>query len=408
MKFIADLYNWINKNPEDYFNATLIPGNKPKVLFIKPQLIAKDFYRYLMPYFTMRYCEAAATAITELGQFESKHNAEVKMPITESQILWADIIIFPFTTQPIKQVYEQIKEINPRAHTVFNIDFNFYELSQVHPLYKTFEPKKVKKDIEENMLHADTIMVSNSMFVEYLEKKIPEINTIGKKDFDIICVPYLLDFGLAHSNIDFSNNPATQKNGKLRIGIIATENNWEDINSFRKEFEEIHNRHKDKLQFVFIGFNCTDQATMKNPISQFNFEIILNKNSRPISIINYFKSLYDANLDAVFIPLRKTVFNETSDGYGRILEAASFKLPVIVPDVYPYNKIIKNKTNGFLFTKKEELLLLIDAFVAQPAALKQAGEKAHAYIDGKFGIKSGAGQILCSLFTTEKQPTHVN
>lgn len=402
MNFIADLYQWINKNLEDYFKQTLIKTDKPKVLFIKPQLISKDFYRFLMPYFTMRMDQTAVTAITELGQFESKHNADVKMPITESQIRWADTIVFPFTTQPIKQVFDTIKEINPGAHTVFNLDFNFYELSQHHPLYKTFEPKAVKKNIEENLLYADTIMVSNSMLIEYLEKKIPEINTIGKKDFDIICVPYLLDFGLAQSNIDFTKEPERKKNGKTRIGIIATENNWEDLNSFRKEFEEIHKKYKEKLQFVLIGFSGTDQATMKNPVSDLDFEVMLNKNNRTISIINYFKALYDANLDAVFIPLRKTVFNETSEGYSRLLEASAFKIPVIVPDVYPYNKIIKDKANGFLFNKKEDFLTLISAFVAQPIALKQAGEKAHAYVDGKFGTKSKSSHILCSLFVTEK------
>jgi len=401
MKSVFDLYQWINKNPDNYFENTLVENGKPKILFIKPQLLAKDFYRYLTPYFSLKQLELANTAITELGQYESKNNADVKMPITISQIRWANYIVFPFTTQPLMEVFYNCKKINDSVKIIFSVDFNFYELSQQHPQYKTFEPNQVKKNIEQNMLHCDTIMVSNATMVDYLEKKIPEINTIGKKEFDIITLPYLINYAQALETIDTNKSPEHPKNNKIRIGIIATENNWEDMNSYRKEFEEIHQRHKEKLQFVLIGFNGTDQATMKNPVSGLNFEVILNKNNKPLSIINYFNSLYNANLDAVFIPTKKTVFNETSENINRFLEAAAFNIPVIVADVFPYNKIIKDKSNGFLFSKKADMLLLIDAFISHPEALKLAGEKARRYTDAHFVINQNTAATLYSLFVSQ-------
>src|ERR1035437_4649779 len=218
-------------------------------------------------------------------------------------------------------------------------------------------------------------------------------------------MPYTIDYGLVLENIDMEKEPRSIKNVKIRIGIIATENNWDDLNNYREEFKEIHNRYKDKVQFVLIGFNGTDKRSHKNPIDKFtNFEVIMNEPKEktplgsPFGILNFFKALYNANLDAVFIPIRKNVFNETSDNYNRFLEAALFNCPVITLDTYPYNTVIKDKETGFLFTKKADLLLLIEAFVSKPEVLMLAGKKAHEVVENNFGFNENAAMVLKDIF----------
>lgn len=407
MKSVFNLAKWLKEKPEEYFQKHLIEDEKPKILFVKPQLIAKDFYRYITPYFILQNSGMANPALTDLGSYEPKNITDIEMPVKKFQVQWANFIVFPFTTQPLKELFKQCKEINPSVKTIFSIDFNFYELSPQHPQYKIFESKKVRKDVEENILHCDTIMVSNALFAESFQKIIPEINSIGKKSFDCITVPYLMDYKRITENLDLTKPPTTGKQGKIRIGIIATENNWEDLNSHKDEFQEIYRRHKNKVQLVIIGFNGTDTKTMKNALGDSNFEVLLAEykkgdtvEKRPIGILNYFKWLYNANLDLILIPLRKNTFNETSENINRLLEASAFQIPVLAPDMAPYNIFIKDKSTGFLYTKKTDFLTLIDAFVAQPAALKTTGEKAYRYMLSKYGITDHTASTIVSLFTS--------
>src|SRR3990167_4304704 len=78
-----------------------------KVLFVSPMLNGKGFYRMVSPYLFLKNLSGWATAITGISKFDrTRLVTDIKMPVYKYQVEWATAIVFPFTIQPLKEVYE--------------------------------------------------------------------------------------------------------------------------------------------------------------------------------------------------------------------------------------------------------------------------------------------------------------
>ena len=142
---------------EEFFTNQFkeIHWNK-NVLFINPQLNGRHFYKYLMPYLCMYEYDAWATAITGIDKYKPiKEYESVKIPLNSMQILWADYIVFPFTFDDLTESYKNLRKINPQVNIVFNVDFNYYELSKQHSLYNDFQDRNAIENIEKNIFYSD-------------------------------------------------------------------------------------------------------------------------------------------------------------------------------------------------------------------------------------------------------------
>jgi glycosyltransferase involved in cell wall biosynthesis len=388
MKQVMDVYKEIQNPIFAKSQISEVHWNK-NVLFVNPQLNGRQFYKYILPYIVMFEFDVWGTAITSLEKYKPNKEYEyVDVALNSRQILWADYIVFPFTHQDLKGLFEKVREINPDIKIVFNVDFNYYLLPKKHPLYDEFESEEIKSTIEDNIFYSDITLVTNSKLSEYLVDKFKnELNEKKYKDkvskVEIGTFPILLDTDIILENIqDEDEEPEESKNDSnaLRVGIVATNYTWEDINSYKDLFKQVKEKLKEKIQFVLIGFDGIDNKTQKNAFpSGMDLEII-----KPCTIIHYYKQLKNLKLDLMFIPLRNTEFNQTSENYNKYLEAGLFEIPVMVYDVFPYSEIIKNGNNGIILQKKNEFLEKLEFFEDKRDELKRMGKTAKELIANNF------------------------
>lgn len=385
MKQVMDIYKEI-QNPQ-FLDGQIseIHWNK-NVLFLNPQLNGRHFYKYILPYILMFEYDVWGTAITSMGKYKPNKEYELSdVPINSRQILWADYIVFPFTYQDLQPIYKQIKSINPAIKIIFNVDFNYYLLPKKHPLYEEFSSDDIKSIIEDNIFYSDITLVTNSRLAEYLVNKFKkELNDKKykeeKSNVEIGTFPVLIDTEVILQNVELEVPEKEDKSNALRVGIIATNYIWEDINSYKELFNQVKDKLGDKVKFIMLGYDGIDNKTEKSCLPDgLNIEFV-----EPCTIIHYYKQLRNLHLDMLFIPLRNNEFNQTSENYNKYLEAGLFKIPLMVYDVFPYSEIIKNGQNGIILKKKGEFVEKIEFFEKNRDELKRMGDKANELVVKNF------------------------
>lgn len=404
MKEILDIFNE-SKNPE-YLDSQFdeIHPNK-NVLFINPQMNGRHFYKYILPYISMWELNRWGTAITNLDKYKpNREYEEVDIPLTSRQILWADYIVFPFGVQGLKELYEQIRAINPDIRIVFNVDFNYYKLSKLHPSYKIFNSKGAVDRIEDNIFFSDLTIVTNPQLSDVLIDKFSNELKEGKYQSKISRVqigvlPLVIDDELVMENVEINLPPLNDAEKQiLRIGIIATNYTWEDLLSYKPLFEEVQKKHGKIVKFIVLGFNGVDYKTQKSCFPEnFEFEYV-----KPCTIVHYFKRIRNMHLDLMFVPLRKNEFNVTSENYNKYIEAGMFKIPVMVIDIFPYNEIIRNGYNGVILEKKKQFSEKIEFFLKNRDELKRMGVNANEAIYQNFIYNKENIDLIDEIYTVSE------
>lgn len=388
MKEVSDLFVALSDKSTGYLEEQFKESHPNKnVLFINPQLSGRHFYKFILPSIVMYEYNVWSTALTSIDKYKpNKEYEHVKIPLTSREILWADYIVFPFTNIDMKDVYEDIRNINPGINIIFSVDFNYYKMTKLHPLYEKFSSEESIRSIEDNIFYSDISFVSNPNLSEFLVDKFQnELNKGRYKDevsnTQISTFPYLLDDKIIMENIELEL-PELSKEEKepLRVGIVATNYTWEDLNSYKDLLKEVQEKMGKKIKFFMIGFDGTDHKSGRSCFPKgFKIEQI-----KPCTIIHYFKELRNLQLDLLFIPLRKNEFNLTSENYNKFLEAGLFKVPVMVSDVFPYNEIVKNGQSGVILTKKKEFIERLEFFEKNRDELKRMGKEAHQVVMDNF------------------------
>jgi glycosyltransferase involved in cell wall biosynthesis len=386
MKQLLDLYHE-SQDPQfidSQFNE--VHENK-NVLFVNPQLNGRNFYRYILPYIVMYEVGAWGTATTPLDKYKPNKEYElIEVGLTSRQILWADFIVFPFVNQPLADLYKQVRLINPDISIVFNIDFNYYVLSKNHPLHETFSTPESIDIIEDNVFYSDLTLLTNPQLSEFMLNKFS--NELMKEKYkdqesnlQIGVFPMFIDEEVIFENMEEELPEISEEEKEtVRVGIVATNYTWEDLNSYKEQLKEAQKKLGKKVKFFLIGFDGVDEKTGKSCLPKdFEFEHI-----KPCSMIHYFKQLRDLQLDLMFIPLRKNEFNTTSENYNKFLEAGIFKVPVMVYDIYPYNEVVKNGQTGIIILKKKEFVERLEHFATNKDELKRMGLTAYNMIKDNF------------------------
>jgi len=400
MKVLNDIFKEILD--EEYFQNQFkeIHWNK-NILFINPQLNGRHFYKYLMPYLCMYEYDAWATAVTGIDRYKpNKEYETIKVPLNSMQILWADYIVFPFTFDDLSESYNNLRKINPNVNIVFNVDFNYYELSKNHPLFKDFEEKKAIENIENNIFYSDLTLTTNVKLTDVILEKFKELSTTKFKDKEsyvsIGTFPLFIDSEIMLENLELDNVklPIEEQN-KVRVGIIATNYTWEDIHSYKEQLQKVQDELGDKVKFYVFGFDGIDYQTKKNCFPEnFKFEYV-----KPATIVHYLKQLKNLRLDVLFIPLRKNNFNETSENYNKFLEAGLLNIPTMVYDIFPYNQVVKNGDNGVLLSKKDDLIERLKFFSENKPELSRMGSNANQFVLNNFSINEQIVSIIDDIYT---------
>ena len=149
------------------------------------------------------------------------------------------------------------------------------------------------------------------------------------------------------------------------IGVICNGYNLDDIRYYDNEFRLIDKLFKENVKVIFIG---ADGETLPSGTEY----------TKPVSVNHYFKHIHALKVDLLFIPLQPTEYNITSENHNKFTEAAMFGIPVMVLNQYPYNDVIKDKRNGFLYESRETFITeLKELLVEHLPHIKVCGSNAY-------------------------------
>lgn len=495
MKAVLDLTKAI-KNQQYYNEQFVGNGKKKNILFVSPQLTSKHLYKFILPFFSF-YNDDIHTAITDLSKYNPfEQIVRLDSTLTSEEILWANYIVFPFTTMDLTKeygLYDAIREVNPHCKIVFFVDFNFYELPEQHPHKELFGFENILTQTELNILMSDLCLVSNLQLKSYLYKRLSESVKTKFKEIEHIpvvfnAIPYLIDPEIVLQNVDFEFNkpeavinkelfkkvaevaeelkkedlannktkakklknskptptkkvektkkvvskrgrkkkepnvidvsnpsvveeydttndleskapqqsiteqPFKELPKKYRIGIICSSNNHSDIQHYNEEFKKINEAYGDNVTLIFIGYDYKDDN--KKILDGVNFEY-----TEQVSIIHFFKQLQSLELDLVFVPLERNLYNVTSENINKYLESSLFEIPIIVEDIFPYNFIIVHERNGFIYKGKDTFLNELDKILTNPDLLKVVGMECKKDVNRSYTYTNNNIGVVASIYS---------
>lgn len=349
-----------------WFNGQFEKKGKINFLFIEPQLSTKDMYKALFPFFYLWEVRGetiySSTALTGLDKYDRELQlAGLHTRLTDEQIDFADVIFFPFTTQDLSEEYDRIKA--KKKIICFCVDLNFYEVPKEHPLKKYFS-EPLKNTLESNVNNAHYAVTSNQELAKYLHE--------NKIKTNIICIPYYIGQDVINTDIEADNSvlqvigggakiqpkpvkvkstgdkkPAPPIKGNeflepINIGIIYSDLvDYKPFMSTLKAIDKLGN-----VTFYIIGYTPDEKDVFKG--IHYNYV-------KKCSIKYYFKLLHSLKLNLCLVPLEANLYNETSEGISRFLECGIFGIPLIAPDQYPYNTVVKHNQNGFIYKEIDDI-----------------------------------------------------
>ncbi len=187
-------------------------------------------------------------------------------------------------------------------------------------------------------------------------------------------------------------------NRPFRLGIMVNEANYEDILYYNAQFREINRLFGYKINLIFIGYKPENDKM--NALEGVDFDYV-----PPTSIVHYFKQLKALDIDLMFIPLinepnsQMLLYNSTSDDTKKWQEAALYKIPLLVCDIYPYNAgLIKLDWDGFIYQDRNEFMkFFVDLFENKFSSIKAAGHYAHERAR-QFYYSKETGELLMKVF----------
>ncbi len=230
-------------------------GDDKNILFVSPQLSGKHFYKSLLPFFCMddkneNGSKDTGIAITSLKKYDyEKQLLEYQIVLNDEHVEWADSIVFPFTTQPLEaEIYTRIRELKPEAKIIFNVDFNFYELSQTHPLKEIFSDESVIDDVESNMFYADRVFTTNNYLQQYLVKKLMALSETKFKGVEsrvgVGALPIMINSDIMLKNVDWNPESPSVVSVKEEKSITAV--NTPEINDKLKKINQVSEKVIDE------------------------------------------------------------------------------------------------------------------------------------------------------------------
>ena len=182
-----------------------------------------------------------------------------------------------------------------------------------------------------------------------------------------------------------------QNNVSIRVGILSSNVYREDLMFYNEIFRKTNEVFGDAVKFVVFGYDGRED--MPELFNGVRYEY-----HKPVSIIHYFKKLKSLNLDVVFVPLINNTYNATSENYNKYLEAASFKIPLVVTDIAPYNRIIINNKNGFLYKDKSEMVEVFRYLLTNSGMVRHVGQAAYQDLIDNFNYDDENIEVISQTF----------
>lgn len=177
--------------------------------------------------------------------------------------------------------------------------------------------------------------------------------------------------------------------------------NGEDIEYYNEEFRKINELYGDKIKLIFYGYKKEEDKLNV-------FEGVSYDYCKPVTIIHHFKQIEDLDLDMLFIPLindikthpKATKYNITSENYNKFLEVGMFKIPVLTVNMPPYNILLKDEINSFIYPSKEKFMEYFNNLIEKKMGIiKICGNHLYEMVMTEFNFSEYNINLLSQVFS---------
>jgi len=414
MKIVSDLYKNIRKS--DYYkNQFETDENKKNILFLDPVMTSFDFYSMIVPFLSLEESGTVNTALTGLYRY-SEIDTKPPTRIMQSEIEWADAIVFPMSLEGYKIIIDEIREINPDVKIIQTVEFDFYEIKNDHYLIEETEiirilklrnkkvnqkGKKKQRDelkakiisrLEENYSCADRLIVLNPNLVKKLtDKNFPDVRYLP-----IIISPE--DF---NENIDFMDTLGIKNTAKMVF--VSVDLNDQTKNSFLQYitiFTQLKEKHNQNFRLVIMGDNP------KKHFPKFDLEY---DHLKKASIIAHNKMIVKSSADFHLVLNKKNEYSTNSENIYTYVDRGMYGIPVATLNVSPLNHMIDNNHNGFIMNTRSDLIKIVDTLMKDKSALIEMSTvlKASVYKNHKLSEET-LDYLGSAFFDGYEEPTETN
>ena len=334
-----------------------VKGHEYTVLMLQPVGgTTEGIYRSMLPSLALnRDTKIRCLPLGYSDYMESISINEKDFELKGKAIEISDHIVFPFVSQPLKPVIDAAREINPKVKFSYYIDFNYYYTPDSYPFANEYNKTEAIEIIENNILHVDQVIITNhslySFLLAHLSEK-PELKGCGT---DITFQEMYFDRTLIPDDMAMIKNNTKKK----RFGFVLNQKHFSDINYIKGVLKEFMKEYASEADLVILGFNGIHKG--KNYLSDIDFEL-----HPAVPFVDYFEKLNNLAIDCFVIPANPNKFNETSKNYIKYIEFSRLGVPVIAPNINPYQKIISPNGNGILCDKKETWTFQMETFLTDP------------------------------------------
>ncbi len=177
------------------------------------------------------------------------------------------------------------------------------------------------------------------------------------------------------------------------IGIIVSETNLSDIAYYNAQFREINRLYSPKLiRLLFFGYKPENDKIKA-------LDGVIYEYVKPVSIIHYFKQINVCEIDILFVPLAPTQYNITSEGIEKFLTMGLMKAPLLVADMYPYQRLVQTGLNGFLYKNRDSFIeSLKDILKNKLSEARACGKNAQERVAEQFDFNQKNMDTLIKVF----------
>lgn len=254
-----------------------------------------------------------------------------------------DYLVLPFVNYDIKKNIEKIRKQNKNIIICYQVDFDFTDVASKNKELKTYQDNK--EIIFENIRLVDKVIFNNENLCNFFIKNKEKYKLDGCETSGVFIKPFVnLEI---FKNIK-DNKPEKKKDDPKRIGILCTKENGEDLFFYKKVWQSISDKFKEKVDFQLYG-------NKNNSIGK-SFAKIKTDFTQQTGISSYYNEIFNLNLDCVIIPTKDNSWNNNNYDLERVIEFQALGIPVLVSKIEPIKKIIVDEKNGFLHTDRDHLI----------------------------------------------------
>ena len=346
---ILELKSLLNEKRFEFCSKHL-KSNQKIIYFAYGMLQRKYVFSTFNIWYSLnKFSDNYKVIIGGIGEGQNDINTEdiiipEKLQSGENSILPKNIdyIVLPFVNYDLTDIVKKLKKQNEGIKILYQIDFDFTNIALRNKDLKDYETNQ--DIIFENIRLCDKVIFNNEKLYDYFfdnfKDKLKGCGTDGTYNLPYMNLDILKDLE--------GDKPDKQKDDPIRVGVICTKENGEDLFYFKKVWQSISNKFKNKISFQLYGD--------KNTHITKSFSKIKTEFTQQTGITSYYNEIHNLNLDCVVIPTQDNSWNNNNYDTERVIEFQSLGIPVLVSKIDPIKKIIVDEKNGFLCEDRDHLI----------------------------------------------------